>query len=253
MNFKTESFNLSEPRHFLTENRSMETKTKSYGSFIDIDEQILETMKEMIAIAEAGMEECKLGKRSPSLVTIKNVPTRDEFIQERLDSVIIQSDLHWQQVGRDAGEYWDLRYGPNRDPVVVRRLERERGVPLTGVQRVQDYREKLGTKQRRWPAEARRKMVLANIKKKDRLYREEKRANETLDQERERQKADRLRHQKNRDLAKQNAGIEPKPRLTPEEQKIARKAAQAAYAQAKRAKEKAEKGAGAVKKQLSAE
>jgi hypothetical protein len=171
-------------------------------------------------------------------------PTKEEFVVNALSELPPYcSDYRFSKEANGYCEEWELMYGANRCPKAAERLIREPEVPLTMRQRVQDYREALNTKQESRFQEDLRQTTVDKLKEKDRLYHEEKRANETLDQERARQKADCLRAKKNRDIKKITAGKPLKNKRTPSEQRKFHNQSQKELMQARRAEEKQKKQA----------
>lgn len=168
------------------------------------------------------------------------IPSRSQYIWDELNKMTIIDDMAYR--GNVIGKDWDICYGPDRDLVVAERLLRTPGVPLEPWQRKKDSREALYTKQRYDFREEKRIKQLREINQKKREQMTIIREKETLDQERERQKEDRLRAQRNRNQKKLDRGQSLKERLTPEEQKEARRKADTARKQKKRAEEQAQKG-----------
>jgi hypothetical protein len=168
------------------------------------------------------------------------VPTRAEYVWEAIEeSRIGELDEIKEYAGR-IGSDWDQLYSKNFDPVFAERELREPGVRREGWQRMKDKREQLRTKQ--YPGlEWRRLIALEKAKKANAKAQEESRLHETIDEEAKRLKGQRkIDHKRYRERVAAQGG-EVRERLEPEEQKKARKTAQADYARTKRAAKKDEK------------
>jgi len=162
---------------------------------------------------------------------------RDDFISDRLPKTS-GSDFELVYYGQKHGEEWDRLYGPNRDLVYAERILRDPNFLLESWQKTKDYRESLHTQQY-WFLEGKRAKKLDDIKEKEKASQAKRRAKETLDQEAERLKKQRAINQRNRDQAKLNRDEPLKERLTPEEQKEARKKAKAECEKRRRLEKKA--------------
>lgn len=163
------------------------------------------------------------------------IPKRQDYIWEAVERRQCGEEDDIIFYGQKYGCRWDQLYGSELNYVYAERMLRDPNVPSEPWQRKKDQREWLHTKHRHARVDEDRVKKLEEIKAKQRKYMEEFRRRETLDKERERQEEDRLRAQRNRDQKKLDRGEPLKKRLTPEEQKAARRKADAARKQKKRA------------------
>lgn len=167
------------------------------------------------------------------------IPSRESFIWAGLTRRRCHQEDDMAYYGQKDGKEWDRLYGANLNYIYAEGVLRNPDVPAEPWQRTKDFRERLLTKQFPQFEKARENKVKA-IKDKKRSYMEEFRRNETLEQEEKRQKADRLRAQKNYE---KNKRMPVRSKRSPSEQREARREAKRLAAEKRRRAEKAKDSA----------
>lgn len=173
-----------------------------------------------------------------------DIPKKHTFIEEGLTKERRGGDDDLIYYGQKYGREWDKLYGPERNYVYAEWVLRDPAIPSEPWQRTKDHRMWLHTKHRHVRINEDRLQKLEDIKEKQKKYMEKFRARETVDQERDRQKADRLRAQKNYEknkLIEQKMPVRSK--RSPSEQREARREAKRLAAEKRRRAEKAKDNA----------
>jgi hypothetical protein len=165
------------------------------------------------------------------------VPTKAAFVWEALEESRIGELDEMREYMRKCGNDWEAFYGENFDPVFAERELRAPGVRREGWQRMKDKREPLRTEQS--PGlEWKRLEALEEFKKANAEAQEERRRQETLDEEANRLKDDRIRHKERYRQMIEAQGGHVRERLSPNSQKDARRKAKAEAEKIRRAEKK---------------